>query len=176
MAEDSALMVIDVQTAFMEPVPMETVDGPDLLEKCGRLIEAARSAGVPVIHIRHVPPESNGNSEALRFCPEVQPDPEEAVVDKTFSSAFLRTTLDDVLTSRGIRRLYVCGLATFGCVNQTVMCALCREYDVVVVSDGHGARPLGGTVPELIENFNRTWERAGATLSTAASVCQEFAA
>jgi nicotinamidase-related amidase len=95
-------------------------------------------------------------------------------VQKCFSSAFMKTNLDDLLKSRGIDRLYVSGLATFGCVNQTVLCALCRGYDVTVISDAHGARPIEGPVTEMIGHFNRTWQPAGAALSTTAAVQRDF--
>jgi len=46
-------------------------------------------------------------------------------VVKTFPSAFMQTDLMQVRERLKADDLSVCGLATFGCVNATVMCALC---------------------------------------------------
>jgi hypothetical protein len=35
MKAGTALLVIDMQTLYMEPTPMVTIDGDDLLAKCG---------------------------------------------------------------------------------------------------------------------------------------------
>lgn len=71
------------------------------------------------------------------------------------------------LAELGADTLYVCGLATFGCVNATVMCALCKDYDVVV-EDAYGARDCGTTlVVDLIDHFNKAWEEAGVRLISA---------
>lgn len=45
------------------------------------------------------------------------------------------------------------------------MCAVCKGYDVVVVKDAHGAQGLPNSpAKDVIEHFNRAWERAGARL------------
>jgi nicotinamidase-related amidase len=38
MTKKTALVVIDVQQAFMTPDPMRTIDGPDLVEKIEGLL------------------------------------------------------------------------------------------------------------------------------------------
>jgi len=50
-------------------------------------------------------------------------------------------------------------------VNATVMCALRKGYNVVVVEDAHGTR--GGSAQEAgetIDDFNAQWAKAGAEL------------
>ena len=51
MDEKRALIVIDVQRAYMEPEPMVTSHGNDLIEKCRGLIDKARSGSVPVVFV-----------------------------------------------------------------------------------------------------------------------------
>ncbi len=172
----AALMVIDVQVKYMEPEPMVTSDGPDLLEKCGGLIDAARANAIPVIYIQHVDPDAPPDPELIAIHPQIAPNANEAIVQKTFGSAFMKTELESVLEQRGLSKLYLCGLATFGCVNHTVLCAVCRGYDVTVASDGHGTSPEAGPVDEQMAHFNRMWERAGATLRKAREIEQQFAA
>lgn len=167
----TALLVIDVQRVYMEPEPMVTSDGDDLLTKCARLIEKARDAGAPVVFVQHVSDDQPDDPELVRIHPQIAPAPGETVIQKEFGSAFMRTVLEQTLTGLGIEMLYICGLATFGCVNATVMCAVCQDYEVVVVRNAHGAQDFQrSTARDVIGIFNETWERAGARLISAADV------
>ena len=171
----AALLVIDVQVKYMEPEPMVTSDGPDLLDKCGGLIDAARGSGIPVIYIQHVDPDAPPDPELIAIHPQIAPQDDEPIVQKTFGSAFMKTELEDVLKKRGLGKLFMCGLATFGCMNHTVLCAVCRGYAVAVASDAHGTTPEAGPVDEQMAHFNRMWERVGATLLKAKEIQQQFA-
>jgi nicotinamidase-related amidase len=86
-------------------------------------------------------------------------------VQKQFGSAFFRTGLEENLNRLGAKTLYICGLATFGCVNATVLCALCKNYDVRVIRNAHGCSSFPGEpAADTIDAFNSSWKRAGATL------------
>ncbi|MCX6092881.1 MAG: isochorismatase family protein [Candidatus Bipolaricaulota bacterium] len=171
MKAATALLVIDVQTLYMEPTPMVTIDGDDLLAKCGRLIDAAHRAGVSVIYVRHLDPDSPSDDKLTQIHPAIAPQPGDSVVEKSFGSAFMRTDLEERLERLAAKSLVVCGLATFGCVNQTVFCAVCKGYDVTVASDAHGTAQSGFFPPaEIIREFNTTWERAGARVVPIARV------
>jgi len=54
-------------------------------------------------------------------------------------SAFDGTDLHAKLQALGVRRLFVCGLATDYCVRASVLDALALGYDVVVLADGVAA-------------------------------------
>lgn len=171
MSETRALMVIDVQRVYMEPEPMVTSDGDDLIEKCAGLIDKARSAGVPVVYVQHLSDEQPDDPELIGVHPRLAPRAGEPIVQKRFGSAFFKTDLERALADIGAETLYVCGLATFGCVNATVMCAVCKEYETIVVKDAHGAQSFpDSTAAQVIQHFNAAWERAGARLIRAADV------
>ena len=90
---------------------------------------------------------------------------------KRFGSALFRTDLEQTLADLGATTLYGCGLATFGCVNATVMCAVCMGYETIVVKDAHGAQDFDdSTAAQVVEHFNAAWERAGARLIRAVDV------
>jgi nicotinamidase-related amidase len=171
MSEKRALMVIDVQRVYMEPESMVTSDGDDLVGKCRGLIEKARAAGVPVVYVQHRSDDQPDDPELVGVHPELAPQSDEPVIQKTFGSAFFKTDLEATLADLGVETLYVCGLATFGCVNATVMCAICKEYETIVVKDAHGSQDFpDSTAVQVIEHFNRAWERAGAQLMSAKNV------
>ncbi|MDD5219874.1 MAG: cysteine hydrolase family protein [Candidatus Bipolaricaulis sp.] len=171
MKSQSALLVVDVQREYMEPEPFVTCDGNDLVAKCGTLIDAARAAGVPVVYVRHLDDVPPADPAAAQICSEIAPRPGEPVVEKRFPSSFFRTDLERTLKQLGVTTLYACGLATFGCLNATVMCALCKGYDVTVVHDAHGAQALGETsAAQVIAQFERSWTAAGARFLRASDV------
>jgi nicotinamidase-related amidase len=171
VSESKVLMVIDVQRMYMEPEPMVTSDGDDLIEKCSGLIHRTREAGVPVVFVQHLSGDQPDDPDLIAVHPELAPAAGEPIVQKRFGSAFFRTDLDAVLKELGAETLYMSGLATFGCVNATVMCAVCKGYETIVVKDAHGAQGFpDSTAAQVIEHFNATWEKAGAQLIGAADV------
>lgn len=161
----TALLVIDVQTEYMKPEPFLTCDGDDLVVKCRKLIDSAREADVPVVFVRHLDKEPPVDPATTEICPEIAPRAGEPVVEKHFASAFMKTELEATLKRLSTTHLTVCGLATFGCLNATVVCALCKGYDVTVVRDAHGARALSdATLEQVIAHFEGAWVDAGARL------------
>ncbi|KAJ4374775.1 hypothetical protein N0V83_001851 [Neocucurbitaria cava] len=68
--------------------------------------------------------------------PELQPLPNEPVIDKPGRGAFANTELEAALRARGVRNLVVCGVTADACVNSTVREASDRGFDVLVVEDG----------------------------------------
>ena len=171
MSHKTALLVIDVQRNYMEPEPMITSDGDDLVEKCSGLIESARGSGVPGVFVQHLSDDQPDDPDLIGVHPKLGRAEGEPVIQKRFGSAFFETDLEETLTDLGAETLYVCGLATFGCVNATVMCAVCKGYDTVVVKNAHGSSNFPDTpAAQMIEIFNGIWKRAGARLIGAVDV------
>ncbi|HLQ60463.1 MAG TPA: nicotinamidase [Candidatus Acidoferrales bacterium] len=82
-------------------------------------------------------------------------------------SAFAGTGLTGWLRDRGVRRLYVAGLATDYCVRQSVLDALQEGFEVVVLEDAIGAVNVK---PDDGRRALAEMRAAGARLATAASV------
>ena len=169
-ARHSALVVVDMQNDFVHDqgwVARQAMPGyldgagiPGALEACGRLLQAARSAGALRFFVR-----MHGNDEYLspavraqyrRLQGEGRPqcvlegswgaeiheslaprpdDPHEIVIDKYRYSAFAGTRLDLLSRSHDIRTLVMCGVATSGCVESSIRDALCADYYVVTAAD-----------------------------------------
>jgi biuret amidohydrolase len=169
----AALVIIDMQRDFLEPGGFGAVLGNDVsllrraIAPTERLLAAARSAGLTVIHTRegHRPdladlPASKKWRGRLAtgigdpgpmgrilvrgeaghdIIPELYPRNGEPVVDKPGKGAFYATDLDAILKNRGIGQLIVCGITTEVCVNTTVREANDRGYDCLVVADCVGS-------------------------------------
>ncbi|MBP8812718.1 MAG: cysteine hydrolase [Laribacter sp.] len=165
----TALIMIDMQRDFVEPGGFGEMLGNDVsllrsaIEPCRRLLEAAREAGVFVVHTREghradltdcpVAKRLRGGLECgigdkgpmgrilVRgeyghdIIPELYPVAGEPVVDKPGKGAFFATDLDLLLRNRNIRTLIVCGVTVEVCVHTTVREANDRGYECVVPSD-----------------------------------------
>ena len=75
-----------------------------------------------------------GSWEA-EFTPEIQPEANEIVIEKTRYSAFVKTDLDARLRELGIATLIVTGVATNICVETTCREGFMRDYYIVVPND-----------------------------------------
>ena len=77
--------------------------------------------------------------------PEVQPQPEDAVIYKTRFSGFYNTELDATLRRKHIKYLLFAGVTTSICVESTVRDAMFRDYLCLLLSDCM-AEPIGGNL------------------------------
>jgi nicotinamidase-related amidase len=165
----AALVIIDMQRDFLEPGGFGAALGNDVsrlttaVEPCAQVLDAARRAGLLVIHTRegHRPDLSDAplikvarGDPALRIgamgpmgrilvrgepghdiIPELYPAAGEPVIDKPGKGAFYQTDLELMLRNRGVETLLVCGVATEVCVNTTVREANDRGFRCVVLAD-----------------------------------------
>jgi nicotinamidase-related amidase len=148
---DSALLVMDVQHAVVARHP-----DPEYLPRLRTAIDAARGAGVPVVHVtvgfRPGAPEIHprnrmfgalagrvsGPAEeaAMRIHPDVAPADGDLLVTKRRVSAFSGSDLDLLLRSQGVTSLILTGIATSGVVLSTLRQAADLDYGLTVLSDG----------------------------------------
>jgi biuret amidohydrolase len=170
----TALLVIDMQRDFCSPggyahrsgIDIERMQ--DVVSTVGQLLQAARAAGLLVVHTRegHLPDLSDCPTAKLRrsawsgapigslgpmgrllirgeyghdFVDALQPGPGEIVIDKPGYGAFYATPLGDVLAKRGVQQLIVCGVTTEVCVHSTLREAVDRGYECTTVSDATAA-------------------------------------
>lgn len=73
------------------------------------------------------------------FIDELQPLNGEPVVDKPGYGAFHQTDLVQILATRDISRLYLCGVTTEVCVHSTLREAVDRGFECVLVADACGS-------------------------------------
>lgn len=117
-----------------------------VVEPNRRLLEAARQTGRAVYFLcdAHKPGDREfeywgehalDGSEEARIIPELSPLPGERVIGKQSYSGFRGTGLADELRARGVKKLYVPGIATHICVNDNVADAYYEGFDVVLVAD-----------------------------------------
>jgi maleamate amidohydrolase len=154
-----AVIVIDMVRAYFQPGAELYMGSRDCLESAARVVEAARTSRVPVLHTRvaYGPGGVDGGLfyrkvAALRhfaagaggglgeIMPEVAPRPDELVVVKQYASAFFGTSLPATLAAARIDTLVICGVSTSGCVRATAVDAISHGYLPVVVRQAVGDR------------------------------------
>src|SRR6267154_4673561 len=169
----TSLVIIDMQRDFLEPGGFGAVLGNDvsLLRRTiapnRRLLEAARRAGLTIIHTREghrpdladLPPAKKVRGRLAAgigdpgpmgrilvrgepghdIIPELYPMAGEPVIDKPGKGAFYQTDLELMLHNRAIDTLLVCGVTTEVCVNTTVREANDRGFRCIVLADCCGS-------------------------------------
>jgi nicotinamidase-related amidase len=135
----TALVLIDVQQGFESP-QWGSRNNPNAETNMRRLLEAWRSANLPVVHIRHASRSAESplapNQPGFEFKEEVAPRPGEPVIVKDVNSAFIGTNLEQYLRERGLGSLVLAGLTTNHCVSTTARMAGNLGFDTWVVADG----------------------------------------
>ena len=164
----TALVMIDMQRDFVEPHGFGEALGNDVsllrraIEPCTRLLEAARQAGLLIVHTREGHRADLSNCPAAKLTrggktfigqqgsmgriliqgepghdiiPELYPLSGEPIIDKPGKGAFYATDLHLILQARGIKSLIICGVTTEVCVQTTAREANDRGYEVLSPED-----------------------------------------
>jgi nicotinamidase-related amidase len=142
---ESALILIDCQNTYTRG-PMELVGVQAALDQAAELLDRARSAGIPIVHIQHDDGEGSlydvrGESGAI--VERVAPREGEQVVIKNYPNSFVGTDLHERLTG-GPQNLLLAGFMTHMCVNSTARGAFNLGYAPTVVASATATRSLPG--------------------------------
>lgn len=160
--ERMALVVYDMQVGVVSQLS----DGPQVSERVGRVLEAARSAGVRVLFTRHMtlPTELMGvsqlrmamawqrkdrvddvvspflrDSSGFEIVPELAPRASEAIFDKLSLSAFEGTPLEFALRDAQITAFAIAGVAIEVGLEPTARHGADLGLIPIVVTDACGA-------------------------------------
>ncbi|WP_328781152.1 cysteine hydrolase [Streptomyces canus] len=155
IAENAALVVVDVQKGFDEAGFWGPRNNPEADDNIASLIDVWQATGRPVVFVRHDSrkPESplrtgyvgNGFKEYVERRRGKGVGGAELLVTKTVNSAFYGTPdLDAWLKGEGISQFVVAGIQTNMCVETTARMGGNLGYDVVVAYDATHTFDLEG--------------------------------
>jgi nicotinamidase-related amidase len=121
------------------------------LDRAAELLDRARSAGIPIVHIQH--DDGAGGLYDVRgetgaIVDRVAPREGEAVVVKNYPNAFVGTDLHERLTG-GPQNLLLAGFMTHMCVNSTARDAFNLGYAPTIVASATATRSLPGLSGEV---------------------------
>lgn len=165
---NSALLLIEFQREWLgrDGKLRHRLEQPrtnEAMENAARALAAARMAQIVVLHsgmflstgypeLRGVGPARFGMRAAVQragtwqeatggsdFVGPFVPRPDERVIRKSGSSAFIGTGLQDILKDEGVTVLYLAGFALHVCVESTARDAHDLGYNAIVLSDAVSA-------------------------------------
>lgn len=158
----TSLLLVDMQRIWVEPgldpahpaTPDSYYHGrlrERVIPNQVRLLEAARRAGIEVLHTMIESLTLDGRDRSLdhklsnihvprgapegRIIPALTPRGDEIVLPKTSSGVFNSTSIDYVLRNLDTRYLIIAGVVTDQCVDMAVRDAADRGYLVTMVED-----------------------------------------
>ena len=152
-----ALIVVDVQKDFMPGGALPVPEGDKVVKPLNAYIEMFSKGSLPVFFTRdwhpkdHIsfkgyggiwPPHCVQDTEGAKFHPDLLiPSDNKFVISKGTSrdfdaySGFQGTVLDALLKERGIKRIFVGGVATDYCVKNTVIGGINLGYFTFLLTD-----------------------------------------
>ena len=156
LTKADALIVVDMQNDFIVgSLPVKGAE--EIIPNVNRYIELFSSKGLCVFFTRdwhpedHISFKENGglwpkhcvqNTKGAMFHKDIKlPEDNLFIISKGTNpdfdaySGFQGTNLDSLLKERGIKRIFVCGLATDYCVKNTALGGLNLGYQVFVLLD-----------------------------------------
>ncbi len=137
--EASALLVIDVQAGFDDPV-WGRRNNPDCEANVESLVRAWRARGQSVVFVRHDSAEGPGSplspgQPGNAFKSAVHGVPDVLITKQVHSAFYGRPNLDDWLRDRKIEVVVVCGIATDHCCETTARMASDLGYQTYFALD-----------------------------------------
>ncbi|SDD29979.1 Nicotinamidase-related amidase [Kordiimonas lacus] len=168
---NTALIIIDTQIAIDDP-KWGVRNNVDAEANMARLLDAWRTRGGDIIHIRHdsvcegspYTPGTPGHA----FKPQVAPQGAETVIGKTTNNAFVGAGLEKHLRARDIQSLVIAGVLTQHSVDTTARMAASLGFEVTVVSDATAAT-------EVMDGRGMTWLAADVHALTLAHLAADYA-
>lgn len=143
---DSALVMVDLQNTYRSGT-MALVGVEEALLEARALLQRARAAGTPIVHIQHdAGPGSpyDVRAENGAIADLVAPISGETVIVKNYPNAFVATNLDEHLKALGVKNVILAGFMTHMCINSTARGAFNLGYAPTIVDAATATRDLPG--------------------------------
>ncbi len=140
---DGVLLIIDAQREYTDGLlPLTGVEAA--VEALAMLLDKARAAGTPIVHVRHQSKGKafNPSSTGYEIVAPLTPRPGETIVDKGLPNAFAGTDLAKALAASGRKNLIVGGFMTHMCVSATVRAATDQGFMSTIAADTVATRDL----------------------------------
>jgi nicotinamidase-related amidase len=140
---DGVLLIVEAQREYTDGLlPLNGVQAA--VDALAVLLDKARSAKAPVIHVRHKGPGKafNPSSTGYEIVKQLAPRDGETVVDKGLPNAFAGTELARHLAGASRKNLIVGGFMTHMCISATVRSATDHGFMCTVAADTVATRDL----------------------------------
>ena len=133
-----ALIIIDMQQGMSKPAAGSR-NNPAAEQQIATLLQAWRSAGATVVHVRHISRTPGSpfwpGQPGVEFQAALAPLPDEHVVEKNVPDAFIHSGLERWLHVRAIHKLLIVGVSTNNSVESSARTAGNLGFATQVVAD-----------------------------------------
>ncbi|NQY27904.1 MAG: isochorismatase family protein [Flavobacteriaceae bacterium] len=166
MKNKKALLVIDMQKgSFIPKTPRFDTKGT--VDRINELAQLFRAHHFPILFIQHDGTEENEfipNTNEWELLDDLVIESNDIFINKYANDVFYNSELQSKLIELNVEELYITGCATDFCVESTIQSALTKDYNIVVVENGHttGDRPHLNA-EKVIEHYNWVWQNMIAT-------------
>lgn len=157
LGERCGLLLVDFMQAFLDEDNLGSQHIQQAAEATLPLLEAFRSAGLPIAHTRVVFADDGSNHNVFclklpglrklteaapgsQITPALRPRDGELVIRKTVPSAFFATELAPWFLFRNVDSIAIAGCTTSGCVRASVIDAMQWNFRTIVIEDCVGDR------------------------------------
>lgn len=142
-----ALIIIDIQNDYFGGGANPLSGAAEAARNAGRILEKFRRENLPVVFIKHVAARPDATfflpgTKGVEISDTVMPAAGEIILEKHFPNSFRETGLKELLDTKGINELIVCGMMTHMCVDATVRAAKDYGYSVTLIHDACAAKDL----------------------------------
>ncbi|MDP4084364.1 MAG: cysteine hydrolase family protein [Bacillota bacterium] len=142
-----ALLLVDIQNDYFPKGKMELSNTMEAAMNASKLLNWFRKRNQTLVHIQHIAPKEG----ATFFLPDtlgaqihqtVSPQEGETVLTKHAPNSFLNTDLYEILTSKDVKKLVICGMMTHMCIDSTVRAAKDLGFECTLIEDACATRSL----------------------------------
>ncbi len=182
----SALLVIDAQDSFKATPRWDQRNNLDFEKNVAALIEAYRTARLPIIYFLHKDNDEGftPKSPFFKLMDFIQPRADEPVFIKNTRNCFTSTPLGPYLLERGVRRVTIAGIQMEQCCETTARVAADLGYAVDFVTEATLTFPIPNwdrpgeelDVHAIRERTEYALRRRFARITTVAQLQQELQA
>lgn len=152
----SALLVLDMQAYFLDPASHAYIPSAEaILDGIVELIKVFYDRGLPVIFSQHINTENDAGMMSAwwkdmitaqnprhKIAPELDVS-KGIVIQKSQYDAFHQTRLDEILRSKEVSQVVICGVMTHLCCETTARSAFMKGFQVFFPVDGTATYNLG---------------------------------
>ncbi len=144
---NTALIIIDIQKDYFPGGKFPLVNPEEAAKNAYMLLQCFREHGGHHVHIQHISTRTDATlfisghrgTDIHDLVAHFEGEP---IVYKHSPNSFLNTNLLELLKSRGIERVVICGMMTHMCVDATARAASDLGFQVIVAEDACATRDL----------------------------------
>ena len=144
---NDCLILVDLQNDYFPGGPMELVGIKAAAANARILLNEFRKSDSLIVHVQHISTRPGATffvpgTDGANISQMVAPQGNEIVVVKNYPNSFRSTSLSEILKSKTINDLIICGAMSHMCIDATTRAAFDLGFTCVVAHDACATKDL----------------------------------